>query len=442
MNYEKIGEAPYELKHNDIIGLGCNQTIFNLTNKDTWDTYSVYQLVDKTKHDVKNSTVMVNHGDVIDLVSDNEENSKSIIVNEKEKNDDKAATSKEVHRKAANGSNKITKSSIIESAAKTEIATISPQSDLDQDNDDNEIFYSQQVLMEIKQEVNCPEDNFAHADDFSIIIESDESDDESPRDWTHKLSQDQDFVVQKVTESAQNNKRKITKQIEAIPLIPAKRQRKNSTIAQRKHSGKLDNKKPRTGDNSNVNLNAPNTSKPRRENKNDETRSIDLLDPCVTQKKKIEKQSTFEDALKRIDIMPKKKRTAHLPKSHRHTNTPTDLIPILRHKNGCWPSDGNEKKIKGRKVRFSSEPPQVREFTPDDEDRQQIIIPSPVKSRPTDLALMESFENDPLHAIISDITEWKTEWIPYKNITPPINGVNFVISPMTDKYTSFNVYKE
>lgn len=62
-----------QLKHGDIIGLGCEESIFDLIKPDDIEKYFIFKLIDKT--------VDQGNGIVIDLVSDDEEeNQKPIIV--------------------------------------------------------------------------------------------------------------------------------------------------------------------------------------------------------------------------------------------------------------------------------------------------------------------------------------------------------------------------
>lgn len=315
-----------------------------------------------------------------------------------------------------------------------------PRSPDDANDDDNELNYSQKMVMEIKKEVICSDEMVAHDDDFSIYIDDDSCDGKSNK-WEERLSQNQDFVqkVNKVTELVQNQKRKATKQIDAISLAP-KKTRKNS-ISEKK--SKIIAKSATSDANESDVKNAlPSTSKALNGalNKNSE-QFVDRFDPFARKSKKVDKPTTFEDALlKPTTLIPKKKRIAHVPKC-----TDNKLPPILRLKNGSWPSEGKRYKI-DLKVRFE-QTTSVREYEPDDDEIEEILIASPMKplysarSHETDDRL-NSFENNPLHEIITDITEWKPEWLSQTNSSPPINGVNLVICPLIDKYPSFEHYKK
>lgn len=409
----KMESETHVVKHGDVIGLGCNQSVFEFKLKHEWPDYYIFQLQD---------TRLVNYeNDVIDLVSDEEEERdiKPLVVNGE-------------IQKVAN----VAEQSIpTNSDMLAENVSLNEMSNHD-DHEDNELIYSQQILMDIKQEVNFPDDSQIenHDDDFSILIASDDSDDDAngdPEDgsrWSQRLSQNQDMVVKKVTESVQNNKRKMAKQIEAIPLLLPKKSRRNSVSASAytKPVASDSVTKAVSDVTSDVNVGAI-TSKSIRENENQEL-FVDRFDPFASKQKIVEKPTTFEDALKQITFKPIKTRIAHVPK---HQNQIGELKSILRQPNDDWPSDG-KKKVK--RVHFATERPVVREYTPDRGDVGAIVA--------NNMDSLNSFENDPLHNIITDITEWKTDWINQKNSTPPINGVNLVINPLTYKYASFDVYKK
>ncbi|XP_055322824.1 uncharacterized protein LOC129578378 isoform X2 [Sitodiplosis mosellana] len=422
VNDTRVESDNFVLKHDDLIGLGCDKTIFDMI--ENWDNYYVFHLQDVT---------LVNHeNDVIDLVSDDEKENdvKPVIVNG---NIEQGPV--------------VVEQPIPISNMPTENVLLKDVSNHD-DHDDNELMYSQQILMDIKQEVNFPDENqFGnHEDDFSILIASDDSEDDESS-WSQKLSQNQDLAIKKVTESVQNNKRKVTKQIEAIPLVPAKKARRNSVSAVALEPSKKVRRnsvststyaQPAVSDSTMkvivASKSVASTSKALGENEN-QGPFVDRLDPFAVKQKPVVKQKTFEDALKQVSFKPKKVRTAHVPKFYHIGDTKS----ILRSPNGGWPIDGTKPK---KRVRFSADEPTVREYTPDRDDIGD-IIQSPVKPLGQhDTDSLNSFENDPLHNIITDITEWKPEWLTQRDVTPPINGVNLVINPLTYKYASFDVYKD
>lgn len=406
MNDEKI-EGPHTLKHGDFIGLGCNLSLLDLVPSNEWDTYFVFQLVDKTS--------VMPEGEVIDLVSDDEP----------DLNDIKPVLVEPAEQQAP-------------------IDVASNGQDQEQDHDDNELIYSQQVLREIKQEVNCPDEMVAHDEDFSIILDSnDESDDENS--WTHKLSQDQDLVVKKVTELIKNQKRKLTKQIEAIPLNPVKKARRNSVSAAPSlytSNVSVPDKSIANAKNSTKTITAqPSTSSPLNEPENpnpNPKRFIDRLDPFAKKEKTMKKNHSFEDELKKVDVIPKKKRIAHAPKN----SLQKAITSILRLKNGCWPSEGARNKC-DLKVKFAAEP-SIRVYQQTEHEVADVLIESPAKVSNSNHQMdrMDGFENDPLHTIITDITEWKTDWIAVKNQSPPLNGVNSIVYPLVNEYTTFESYKQ
>lgn len=355
------------------------------------------------------------------------------------------------------------------SRAATSIPTSPVPIDENQD-DDNELIYSQQVLMEIKKEVSYSEEVITLDDDFTICISDESSDDESNQ-WAGKLSQDQDFVVKKVTESTQSKKRKITKQIDPMPLIPPKRGRRNSVSSNIPSSSKKSGttattastaapalkqlskvkNEPKHGNDSSATNGAPNLSTahslqtfvPPTVNNTQKNTFVDRLDPFVKKtEQKTEKPKTFDDAIA-LKIVEPKKRVAYRPKSK--------FISILRKKNGAWPSELSSHGHKAkciRRVHFSEEHfAEIREYEPDDHENGEIIIAAPTKpmkerAAQSNTVQSNSFENDPLHEIITDITEWKTEWLLQRNATPPINGVNLIVCPLMNAYASFENYKE
>lgn len=422
----KIGSEICVLHHNDLIGLGCDESVFNVEmEKKDMANYYVFKLQDLTLID--------NDNDVIDLVSDEE----------REETDVKPTI--------VNGKVQPDRVAVEESAPIVDIPAVnmpsSPVSNHD-DHDENELIYSQQILMNIKQEVNFPDENLVEnfENDFSIVIDSDDSEDDS--NWSQRLSQNQDFVIKKVSESTQSKKRKITKQIDAIPLIAAKKARRNSVsaiqsvsvIKQRRNSVSASvYVKPMVPDlipkPIAKNAGEASTSKAIKGENGNKGPFIDRFDPFVVKKKPVEKQKSFEDALKETLFKPKKPRVAHVPKIQQIG----DIKSILCSPNGGSPRDDAKPK---KRVHFSTDAPQVREYTPDRDDIGE-IIQSPIKPlRSHDTDSLNSFENDPLHNIITDITEWKPEWLNQRDVTPPINGVNFIINPLAYKYTSFDVYKE
>lgn len=343
----------------------------------------------------------------------------------------------------------------------------------DENQDDNELIYSQQVMMEIKKEVSYSEEIITLDDDFTICID-DSSDDES-KNWAGKLSQDQDFVVQKVIESEKKKKRKAVKQIEAIPLAPPKKVRRNSiasnvtgntvktgtktavaaatTIEIPSKQAAIVKIEPTCASTTNgepIKSTAHASHTPVSPHSiNEKEKFFDHLDPFAKIQKKSEKPKTFEDALAFNAILPKKIRTAHRSKPSTATATSRKLVSILRKKNGIWPSElvktNGERTKLSRRVKFSEAPDMVREFEPNDDENGEIIISLPTKPIHSTAAQLvaksNSFENDPLHEIITDITEWKPEWLAQKTV-PPINGVNEIVYPLIDSYVSFDCYKK
>lgn len=482
VNGAKIEER-CRLKHNDVIGLGCIESILmgpdeNLPLKR--ENMYVYRLVDRTKKSL----------DPIEISDDEEQLQK---VDEDVKPVISNGTVKKEPIEKQNGANLLTSAHqnaglfdlffylyhrnhlisfhwifFVEVAstswAANNIPAIKspPQIDENQD-DDNEMVYSQQVLMEIKKEVSYSEEVITLDDDFTICISDDDSNHDDSFNWAGKLSQDQDLVVKKITESVQSKKRKAAKQIEAMPLAPPKKGRRNSVssnVASTSNKTKkveVSSKQPSTAkiDSSHTNHaatsnNASISSATHSSNvsatpavKNTPKHYVDHLDPYAKTPQKTEKPKTFEDALL-LPVVEPKKRIANRPKSNA-----TKLVSILRKENRAWPSEmssnGKQKKPM-RRVHFSEENfVEIREYEPDDDENGEILISAPTKpmnERTAQAIQSNSFENDPLHEIITDITEWKTEWLLQRNNTPPINGVNFIVYPLMNSYRSFENYKQ
>ncbi|XP_031633386.1 uncharacterized ATP-dependent helicase C29A10.10c-like isoform X2 [Contarinia nasturtii] len=404
VNDALIETEPRSLKHGDIIGIGCTESIFEVEPKEKWSGYYIYKLV--------NNTLRENGSDnVINLISDDEEDVQPQIPNENQ-------AAQRVENQVDNEDNEV--------------------NEVNDDNDDNDIIYSQQVMLEIKKEVNNTDEI---DDDYSILIDSDDSDDGN-ESWSHRLSQNQDFVIKKVTEQQQNNKRKSVKEIEPIPLLAAKRCRKNSLPATAKQILCPVETMPRAR---NDLYDQPSTSDGRtRRNDDDNAKSIkenekpkpfvDKFDPFVAKQKVDEAKKNFDEALKQVATSSTKKRIAHKPKIHPKNG---QLVSILKK---TVREEGKSGR-RGRRVQFANGSPTIREYTPDRDDIGEIIA-SPVKSMQAHgMDSLSSFQNDPLHNIITDVTEWRTDWISQRNTTPPINGVNFVVAPLSLSYPNFESYK-
>lgn len=325
--------------------------------------------------------------------------------------------------------------------------------------------------MEIKKEVSYSEEVITLDDDFTICISDDSCDGES-NSWAGKLSQDQDFVVKKVIESVQSKKRKGTKQIEAMALNPPKRARRNSVSSNVAGSSKETNKTSNVkttlskqpsivkNEQTCTNHSPASNGEPIKSTAHSLNTSVpstvtttkmkftDIFDPFAKTQKKTETPKSFGDALALDALEPKKVRIANRPKPVTIATTGRKLLSILRQKNGTWPSAlssrGKETKPV-RRVYFAEVPHTVREYEPNDDENGEIIISLPTKpmnARAAHVEQSNSFENDPLHEIITDITEWKPDWLAQKNETPPITGVNLIVYPLINAYASFENYNK
>lgn len=70
-----------------------------------------------------------------------------------------------------------------------------------------------------------------------------------------------------------------------------------------------------------------------------------------------------------------------------------------------------------------------------------VSVPTAVRSVPR-IVPRSDFQSDPLHKIISEVTTWNVEWLLKNNKMPPITGADYVITPLLNKYPSFEVFQK
>lgn len=310
--------------------------------------------------------------------------------------------------------------------------------------EENEFHFSQQCVMQIKQEVNDSDKAPNLNDDFQIQHDDDDDyiiHDESFSNWCGRLSQDQDYAIKKVQQSTEKHKRKAAKLIEAVPE------------KKRKHSHVKD-KIPKTLKTSKIKQSDKNAAD-RIANDNQievimtiSTSDLSKNEPTVDSVDRLTVNGANSSApcgeiLNTIAQQKKKIRIAHKPKSPAHQGPSTSKATGNNSK--------SELRKKKKSVRFADDYGhslsickyfEAKEY----EDNEILIAPTvglPIQSnQPNQPSETEnSFENDPLHDIVTDITEWRTDWIAQKLSSPPMNDVRSIV-PVMDVYIDYQNYKE
>lgn len=310
--------------------------------------------------------------------------------------------------------------------------------------EENEFHFSQQCAMLIKQEVNDSDKAPSLNDDFQIQHAADDDDDyiihdDSFSNWCGRLSQDQDYAIKKVQQSSEKNKRKAAKLIEAVPEKKRKHSHekdKMPKISKIKQShtdaaNKIANDKQveviMTISTCDLPITKPAVHSVDRLTVKEANSSI----PCVAVPNTMAQQRT-------------KIRIAHRPKTAAHRipstiNSATGKCSMLK------PFK------KKKRVRFADDYGHrlsiYRHFEAKEYEDNEILIDPTVKlpiqsnepNQPNETE--NSFWNDPLHEIITDITEWHTDWIAKKLSSPPINEVQSIV-PVMDIYIDYQNYKE
>lgn len=325
-------------------------------------------------------------------------------------------------------------STAIESNCNKQATNKPPILNISDGEDENEFHFSQQCMMQIKQEVNDSDKAPNLNDDFQIQHAADDDDDyiihdESFSNWCGRLSQDQDYAIKKVQQSSENNKRKAAKLIEAVPE------------KKRKHSHGKD-KIPKTKQS---HTNAANKIA-----NNEQVEIIMTVNTCEDSVDRLTVKEAnflvpFAEIPNTIAQQRKKIRIAHRPKTSAYS------IPSTSNSATDGESSMTKQQKKKKSVRFADDDGgrlstyhyfQAKKY----EDNEILIAPAvrpPIQSnKPNETNETEnSFENDPLHEIITDITEWRTDWIAKQLNSPPLNDVRSIV-PVMDVYIDFQNYKE
>lgn len=333
-------------------------------------------------------------------------------------------------------------STAIESNRDNQATNESPKLNISDGEDENEFHFSQQCVMQIKQEVHDSDKAPNLNDDFQIQHEADDDDDyiihdESFSNWCARLSQDQDYAIKKVQQSIENKKRKAAKLIEAVPEKKRKHSQGKITKIQK------NNQSPTNAANEIAN------DKPVEVIMTISTSDLSKTEPKVNSVDRItvkEKNSLVPcgEIPNTIAQQKKKIRVAHKPKTHEHQIPSTSNSAIGE-------SSMTKPRKKKKRVRFADDYGhslsickyfEAKEY----EDNEILIAPTarlPIQSNESNqpIETENCFENDQLHEILTDITEWHTDWITKKLSSPPMNDFRSIV-PIMDVYIDFQNYKE
>lgn len=462
VNGEKAAQGSNDLHENDIIGLGCTYDRLNNAEQSEKEKFYIFKLINK-------KSIPQTPDDVIDLIDSDDDpssahcvvksnavaNAQSNIVHVKTEVEDipnRSIPTSPVagcSRDAFNSDIVVKQEKCLEDVVKEEPIDFAdiPQNDEPNENDvnqhdDPEMMYSQQLMLDVKQEA---QDSLI---DLSLYDESDNEDEceVSQMGWENKLSQDQDKLISKIKESTEAKAPRETKMIESLPAAPQKRRKsvsKDDSKSKSTDNNKVDKlSKKRSKKTAEPEPVAepelepitqpepqPSTSKENRQAEQPQ-RNADKIDPIASKKR--EPLQTFEDALD-IEYAP-------VPKKRRISRVISKPKSILRRKN-------SSKSRKLKKVQFKVKLEDIREFEADSDEESEILIDSDVSKRSSaaiSIAQYQSpFQRDPLHKIISDLTEWDPKWLVENDqrLSPSVNGVDHQILPLFEQYLDFSQYR-
>lgn len=183
---------------------------------------------------------------------------------------------------------------------------------------------------------------------------------------------------------------------------------------------------------------------------------IDHLDPFAVEarRKSISEQAkTIADAFAEIDqhyIAAPKKRVARVKsiyaagvepnRNDRKAVNGLKLVSILKKSDGAI--KGREKRVVFRDEIRSKELVDFFEFTANENENCDILVNVPSNEAPVTVMRTGGFQSNPLHEIISEVTSWNVEWLLKKIKLPPICGANSIITPLLNKYPSFEVFQK
>lgn len=187
---------------------------------------------------------------------------------------------------------------------------------------------------------------------------------------------------------------------------------------------------------------------------------VDHIDPfAVGLRKSVherEHRKTLDQVLAAIDeqcISVPKKRTARVMSRHASATNAAqpkkkvakDALPVSILKKALNGNRTNKMKVHFRDEDMDEKSGQYKElvdlfeFEAEENEDDVILVSVPGAARSVPRS---DFQSDPLHKIISEVTTWNVEWLLKKNKMPPITGVDYVITPLLNKYPSFEVFQK
>lgn len=456
VNSELVKLASKILEKGDIIGIGCD-----LATVDEKIKCFAYKLIDMESAD-----------EVIDLVDDD---------NDDDNNADGSDSSISIENK-----NKpeleVINIDVEQPIEKTMTDNNENSTSLANNNEDEETFYSQQYLFEIKQEVATGTDDSI----VDLCDDEDYNDSENDKNWAMRLSQDQD-KLEKIKVKLKNIPKKASKMIDSLPEIKMTRRKNDMVIASSSTSMIQKNndipkemvaklRKRRLSEIATVQIDEPpqistNKVATKPKVKVNEPRGTFLQQPIEIKKRRLSKaeadreriesrrvsvgdetifkapptsdtnesqqpkhQKSFEKELIEVKdflVSKKKKRIAHVKKyesSHRRFST----------------NVRKEHRSTAKSVHFKpeSELIDVKYFEKDPAEDVEFIINTAPRVAPANYCDNPDFQADPLHRIISDVTLWNPNWLKLRDKLPPIVGEDIVLSPLLTKYSSYEVFQK
>lgn len=160
----------------------------------------------------------------------------------------------------------------------------------------------------------------------------------------------------------------------------------------------------------------------------------------INSEQKPAQATTFDEVMRnipeKVHAVPKRKsRPSFAPKvkiasppriaSDQNANKLHQTKSILRTARTCKPKRG---------ITFQDPIEHCREFETGPGEDDEVLIP--VETRP-----LSQFQRNPLHAVISAITNWNVDWLESKRNSPPVNGDDYIVSPMLTEYVTFETYQ-
>lgn len=116
--------------------------------------------------------------------------------------------------------------------------------------------------------------------------------------------------------------------------------------------------------------------------------------------------------------------------------------PVSILKKSCDGNDEKRLRLIARHIKSSvrfKDVDELFEFEAGENEDDDILVnvPSCVQSESRN-----KFQSDPLHKIISEVTSWDVDWLLKKKKMPPITDADHVITPLLNKYPSFEEFQK